>query len=137
MAKILCVEDESTIRMLISEALSDVGHEVFEAADGAAGLEQILRHAPDLVICDSLMPEKTGFELFQEIRDRYPQHREVPFVFLSAHADQTNIDEGLSLGAAAYLTKPIDLDLLIETMDRALQSQPDQPSSMRASGGTG
>ena len=134
MARILCVEDEATIRMLISEALSDAGHEVFEAADGAAGLEQVLRHAPDLVICDSLMPEKTGFELFQEVRD---QHCQVPFVFLSAHADQNKIDEGLALGAAAYLTKPIDLDLLIETMDRALQSQPCQPLSMRARGGAG
>ena len=137
MARILCIEDEATIRMLISEALSDAGHEVFEAADGAAGLEQILRHAPDLVICDSLMPVMTGFELFQEIRDRYPQHREVPFIFLSAHADQCNIDEGLGLGAAAYLTKPIDLELLTDSMDRALQRQPCQPSSLRATGGAG
>lgn len=137
MARILCVEDEATIRMLISEALSDAGHEVFEAADGAAGLELILRHAPDLVICDSLMPVMTGFELFQEIRERYPQHREVPFIFLSAHADKGNIDEGLALGAAAYLTKPIDLELLTESMDRALQRQPCRHSPMRACSGGG
>lgn len=124
MAKILCIEDEATIRMLIGEALSEAGHEVLEAADGDSGLQSVLQHLPDLVICDSLMPALTGFELFKEIRNRHPRYGTIPFIFLSAHADKSKIEDGLALGAAAYLTKPVDLDHLIDIVEQALDGRP-------------
>lgn len=123
MAKVLCIEDEATIRLLIGEALSEAGHDVLEAADGESGLEAVLQHHPDLVICDSLMPAMTGIELFGEIRNRHPQLETMPFIFLSAHADKSKIEDGLARGATAYLTKPIDLDHLVDIVEQVLDGR--------------
>ena len=134
MAKVLCIEDEATIRLLIAEALSEAGHDVLEAADGETGLQAVLQHRPDIVICDSLMPAMTGIELCGEIRNLHPQLGTLPFILLSAHANKSKIEDGLALGATAYLTKPVDLDHLVDIVEQALDGRCD-PVTANSDGG--
>lgn len=123
MARILCVEDESEIREDIVDELTDAGHEVIARENGAEGLKAMLEHTPDLVVCDSLMPEMTGGELLSVVRRDHPELCDLPWVFVSAHADKSHIDEGLGLGAQAYLTKPVDFDRLIATVEDLLRAR--------------
>lgn len=120
MKKIVCVEDEHDIRGLLVDELTDAGYEVEEAANGQLGLDAILRSKPDLVLCDISMPIMDGHLLLQYLRENHPEFADTPFIFLSALADREHIMEGKILGADDYLTKPIDLDLLLVTIKSRL-----------------
>lgn len=121
MAKILCIEDEASIRQDIVEELHDAGYETLTAGDGKAGLAAIKKHKPDLVLCDITMPKMDGFQLLAELRNNHPEFADLPFVFVSALADKKQIVEGKALGADDYLTKPIDFDLLLATVQSRLR----------------
>ena len=120
MARVLCIEDEEDIRQTIAEELSDAGYEVFEASNGQLGLESILCQTPDLVLCDVNMPVMGGHDLLRELRAKHPELADMPFIFLSALADRGYIVEGKRLGADDYLTKPIDFELLLATVESRL-----------------
>ena len=111
-ATILCIDDEAQLREDVVEELEDEGFRVLQACDGQEGLEQILRHRPDLVICDITMPRKNGYELLKEVRSDHGISAEMPFIFLSALADREHVIAGLRLGADNYITKPVDFDIL-------------------------
>ena len=111
-ATILCIDDEAQLREDVVEELEDEGFRVLQAGDGQEGLEQILRHRPDLVICDITMPRKNGYELLKEIRSDHGISAEMPFIFLSALADREHVIAGLRLGADNYITKPVDFEIL-------------------------
>ncbi|MEO1019237.1 MAG: response regulator, partial [Pseudomonadota bacterium] len=128
MKRIICVEDEEDIRHLLMDELTDAGYEVVEAANGQLGLDAILRDKPDLVLCDISMPVMDGHLLLQYLRENHPEFADTPFIFLSALADREHIVEGKKLGADDYLTKPIDLDLLLVTV----KSRLDQVERMNA-----
>lgn len=121
MSTILCIEDEDQIRQSIIEELVDAGYKTFEASNGQEGIQAIVEHRPDLVLCDITMPKKTGFDILRELRADYPELSDIPFVFLSALADKKNIIEGLELGSDDYLTKPIDFDILSVTIKMRLE----------------
>lgn len=121
MAKILCIEDEADIRSDIVEELQDAGYATLEAADGLQGLETIRKHHPDLVLCDITMPKMDGHLLLKEVRENHAQFAELPFLFLTALADRSNILAGLDLGADDYLTKPIDYELLLARIKARLR----------------
>lgn len=120
MATILCVEDEAEIRAIVADELRDAGHDVLQVANGAEGLEAIHRECPDLVICDCLMPVMSGVQMFERLRTLHPEHKSMPFLFLSAYADKSYVEGVLGLGANGYLTKPVDLGLLMETVNALL-----------------
>jgi DNA-binding response OmpR family regulator len=113
MITILCIDDEADIRGLIVEELTDAGFSTLEAANGREGLEVLLAKWPDIVICDVTMPEMNGHELLAEIQLNHPELSNIPFIFLTAMADKENRITGLQAGAADYLTKPVDLDILL------------------------
>ncbi len=121
MARIVYVEDEAAIQAAIVDELVDAGYDVVETANGRAGLEAILQHDPDLVICDWLMPILSGYEMLKTLRCDHPEFAGTPIIFVSAHADRQYVEKGLGLGADAYLTKPVDLDALLETVARILK----------------
>ena len=121
MSKILCIEDDSDIREDIVEELQDAHYEVLEAGSGSEGLEMILKHKPDLVLCDINMPSKNGYELLQEIREKYVLFAEMPFIFLTALGGREDVLVGLQKGADAYLVKPIDFELLLVTIHARLR----------------
>lgn len=118
---ILCVEDEADIRGDITEELRDTGYETVEAANGREGLQAIAEHKPDLVLCDITMPEMNGYELLTALREKHPEFGDLPFVFLSALADRKDIIAGRQLGADDYVTKPVDFEMLLATVESRLR----------------
>ena len=119
-AKILCIDDEPELRETIVEELTDVGYETVEADNGRTGLAAIVENQPDLVLCDINMPEMDGTQLLQNLRVNHPDLADMPFIFLTAQADRSAVLNGKKLGADDYLTKPIDFELLIATVEARL-----------------
>lgn len=117
MITILCIEDEVEIRKFIVEELAEAGFATLEASNGREGLEMIVSKWPDIVICDVTMPEMDGFQLLAEIQMNQPELSNIPFIFLTALTDRKNMITGLRGGAADYLSKPIDLDLLLAKIE--------------------
>jgi len=120
MARILCIEDERDLRECLVEELQDAGHTTLEAVDGLQGLEAIRKEGPDLVVSDICMPRMDGHRLLRTLREQHPEFDELPFVFLSAVGDREAIIEGRQLGADAYLTKPIDFQMLLVEIESRL-----------------
>ena len=121
MARILCIEDEAILRLDLAEVLSDTVHDILLAKDGRQGLEMIVEHTPDIVICDITMPNLNGLELVKTLREDYPQFADTPFIFLSALADRDSVLQGMKAGADYYLTKPVDFDMLLIQVEASLR----------------
>jgi DNA-binding response OmpR family regulator len=110
--KILCIEDDREAAALIVEELADQGFEPICAHDGREGFDAILKHMPDLVLCDVNLPVMSGFEVLERWNDSASRFRRIPFVFLTAMSDRENEARGRRLGADDYVVKPIDFNLL-------------------------
>lgn len=117
---ILIIDDESGLRDLLAEDLSAQGYRPIMAENGQEGFDAILQNEPDLVICDRAMPYMSGFELLTRLRGSFPQYRKMPFIFLTALADERDEVAALDLLPTAYLTKPVDFDRLHRTIKQAL-----------------
>ena len=113
MARILCIEDDFEQRQEIVEALTSKGFEVLEAVDGDSGLELILSERPDLILCDRMMAGKSGYALLEELREHHPDAGDIPFLFLTGLDDRRDMHATADLHPTEYLTKPIDLAVLI------------------------
>ena len=114
MSTVVVIEDEPDLRRLIVEELVDHGHKVIEAANGEQGLAAILAHKPRYVCCDINMPVMNGFALRQALHGMAPGLTDMTFIFITARADKRDIADGLMLGADHYLTKPINMDQLVQ-----------------------
>ena len=112
MANILCIDDEDGLREEIAEELRCDGHDVYEASSAREGLKIIAASEPDLILCDVTMPDQSGHEMLKDIRANYPEYDGIPFLFLTALAEHTDMMVGLELGADDYLNKPIDFNQL-------------------------
>lgn len=119
MAHILIIEDETQIRDNLVRFLRLEGHEVEAAADGLAGLEAARRKAPRLVICDFMMPRMNGFQVLSALQEDAAL-KLVPFIMLSASAEPERLQQALSLGAKAYVTKPFQFEQLRSLLERHL-----------------
>ena len=120
MARIVIIDDESSIRSLLDRAMTAAGHEVFAAANGRAGMELVRQHDAELVITDIFMPEQEGVETIQEIRAVRPA---LPIIAISGGGrfEQHNLLQvAQALGANAALKKPFDIKELYEAVDAAL-----------------
>ena len=113
MTRILCIEDDNDHRQSIVDALTSEGFEVLEADDGDSGLKLILKEMPDLILCDRMMEKKSGYTLLEELRQNHPETKDIPFVFLTALDDWRDQKAVGQLGPAGYITKPIDIRVLI------------------------
>lgn len=112
MKKILLIEDNADVRENTSEILSLANYEVLLAENGRIGIEMAQREKPDLIICDIMMPELDGYGVLH-ILSKNEQTAAIPFIFLTAKTEKTDIRKGMNLGADDYLTKPFDdTDLL-------------------------
>lgn len=118
MKKILVVEDTPAIRENVTEYLELSGHEVVIAANGQEGWSLLQSEKPDLVICDVKMPVLDGFEI-KERANQEAALKNIPFIFLSAAAQKTDIAKGQDLGAIVYMTKPFDMNELLTWVDKA------------------
>jgi DNA-binding NtrC family response regulator len=120
MARILVIDDEDRIRRLLRTALEMEGHQVLEARQGNEGLEVIRTTAPDLVITDLMMPDKDGLEVLLALKREAP---ELKVIAMSGGGKLKMMEPLLvaePLGAFAAVRKPFDLDVMLETVKRAL-----------------
>jgi len=119
-AKILCVEDEDMLLRDLREELEDENYEVLTAKNGHAALELLQNEKPDLIISDMMMPKMDGPAMLTHIRQSRPSLNDVPVIFLTAKATRDDLIQGKRLGADDYLTKPVDYDLLLATVEASL-----------------
>lgn len=113
--KILMADDEANILSLSGEALKQQGYDIITASDGLIALEKAISEKPDLVILDRQMPGMNGLEVCKKIRET-AELRDTPVIFLTGQDTKTEIMEGYSEGASEYITKPFNLNELIETV---------------------
>ena len=117
--KILVLEDEPAVQTLIRKQLTAQGFEVTVASDGLDGLMKLEGIKPDLIVCDVMMPNLDGMEFVKAIKAQH-QTQQVPVIFLTAKTDPRSMIDGINVGARFYVTKPFQLDDLLQKISRAL-----------------
>ena len=119
MRKILIIEDEAAIRRVLTKILSEESesYQVEDAEDGLAGLEKIKNNDYDLILCDIKMPKMDGVEVLEAVKKIKP---EIPVVMISGHGDMETAIQTMRLGAFDYISKPPDLNRLLNTIRNAL-----------------
>jgi len=123
--KVLIIEDNNDIRENVVEILGLANYEVFEANNGKTGVDLAVKHLPDIILCDIMMPELDGYGVLY-LLNKNPETATIPFIFLTAKAERLDLRKGMEMGADDYLTKPFDdMDLLnaIETRLKKKQLQ--------------
>ena len=122
MSKILIIEDEEPIRRVLVRILTDEdsSFEIHEASDGKKGLDLIKNDSYDLVLCDIKMPKVDGIELLQRTRKT---NSTVPFIMLTGHGNIETAVESMKLGAYDFISKPPDLNRLINSVRNALEKK--------------
>ena len=138
MPTILLIEDNADIRENTGEILEMAGYTVLMAENGQVGVETALATRPDLVVCDIMMPVLDGYGVLQ-IFNQNPQLTGIPFIFLTAKTERTDLRRGMELGADDYLTKPFNkTELLSAIAGRLSRFQHLKPEyDLKAAGGLG
>ena len=122
MSKILIVEDEASIRRVLVKILSeeDKSHEIYEAEDGLIALNKIKKENFDLILCDIKMPKMDGIEVLEFTKKIKP---EIPIVMISGHGDLDTAVDSMRKGAYDYISKPPDLNRLLNTVRNAIDKK--------------
>jgi signal transduction histidine kinase len=118
--RILCIEDDPQMRLIVGMALEGAGYEMEEAADGKQGLNRAMETAPDLILCDINMPGMNGFETLEELR-KHKSTSYIPFIFMTGDSPRKYLRKGMNLGANDFIMKPIDMEDLIKAVQVRLQ----------------
>ena len=118
--KILLIEDNPDVRENTAEILGLAGYDVQTAVNGKAGVEMAQKDKPDLIICDIMMPELDGYGVLH-ILSKNSETAGIPFIFLTAKTEKTDIRKGMNLGADDYLTKPFDDTDLLNAIEARLR----------------
>lgn len=102
--RIVLIEDDEFLSEVLYSELTEAGFEVFAAFDGKEGLKQVKEKKPDLVLLDLILPEKSGFEVLEELK-KSPETEKIPVIILSLLGEDEDIKRGLKLGALDYIVK--------------------------------
>lgn len=125
---ILVIEDHDDIRESTAEILELAGYEVLTAPDGKAGFDMALKHRPDLILCDIMMPALDGFGVLY-LLGKHAETAHIPLIFLTAKTERADVRKGMEMGADDYITKPFDdMELL-----RAIESRLKKREGLRQS----
>ena len=128
--RILLVDDEPSIIMMVGKRLEVSGFEVLTARDGQEGLTKAQTETPDLIILDLMLPQLNGFEVCTTLKQD-PRYQQIPIVLFSAKTQQKDEDLGRQCGADAYVRKPFKAEELLETirmlLQRSIDNGPPQP----------
>lgn len=122
MAKILVIEDEEAIRENILDLLEAENFEGIGAINGKVGIKLAIEQIPDLILCDMMMPEVDGHGVLKALRAE-PLTATIPFIFLTAKADKSDVRTGMELGADDYITKPCTPQELLKAIAIRLEKQ--------------
>ena len=122
MSKILIIEDEAAIRRVLKKIISEENETyiIEEAKDGLEGLEMLKNNDFDLILCDIKMPKMDGVEVLEKAKKLHP---EIPIVMISGHGDLDTAVNTMRLGAFDYISKPPDLNRLLNTVRNALEQK--------------
>nr|WP_298657853.1 sigma-54 dependent transcriptional regulator [uncultured Flavobacterium sp.] len=122
MSKILIIEDEAAIRRVLTKILTEENdlYKVEEAEDGLQGLEKVKNEEYDLILCDIKMPKMDGVEVLEAVKKIKP---EIPMVMISGHGDLDTAVNTMRMGAYDYISKPPDLNRLLNTVRNALDKK--------------
>jgi two-component system, response regulator PdtaR len=126
--KILVVDDDRLVLATVSHGLSQAGYAVIDADNGDDAILLARQHKPDLALLDIRMEGMSGFDVAAYLRD----HLHVPFMFLSAFADDETVQKVKALGAVAYLVKPLDISQILPTVAAALAQLPSRAAAQAA-----
>lgn len=119
MAKILIIDDETTLRETVSELLSFKGYDIYQAENGQQGIKKVKEVEPHLILCDIMMPVLDGYGFIAEhMKSNYSN---IPVVFLSAKVVEADQSKGILLGAKAYIKKPFDFKSLLSIVEKYLE----------------
>ena len=120
MSKILVVDDAKNILLVLRMSLEKAGYEVITAMDGITALEKAQDLDPDLILLDILLPKMNGFLVFEALKDETTT-AETPVIFISAKAEDEDLEKARELGAADFLIKPVKQEQLLETVEKYLE----------------
>ena len=119
MKTILLADDEANLRRLVHTTLEDPQYRILEAADGTSALELTRTEHPDLLVLDWMMPDLSGIEVAQALRQD-PATAHIPIIMLTAQGQERDKAQGRAVGAYAYLVKPFSPLQLLETVQAVL-----------------
>lgn len=115
MKKILLIEDNEDVRENTAEILELENYDVITAENGKIGVKKAIATLPDIILCDIMMPELDGYEVFKQL-SHHPKTASIPFIFLTAKSEKSDLRKGMNLGADDYLTKPFEENELLEAV---------------------
>lgn len=124
--KILAVDDENDVLLIIKTALISEGFDVQTAGSGQEALNAMPAFVPDLVILDMMMPEMTGFDVLKQMRTM-PEARATPVIMLTGVADKDKIREAIDHGVTYYMVKPFEFHDLISKIRLAIADAEEMP----------
>lgn len=122
MASILVIEDNNEIRENTAEILELAGYRTFTAENGKIGVEIALREKPDLIVCDIMMPVLDGYGVLH-LLNKNDATKNIPFIFLSAKTERTDLRKGMEMGADDYITKPFEEIELLNAIEVRLKKK--------------
>ncbi len=120
MKKVLLIEDNKDVRENTADILELSDYEVATAEDGKIGIEKAMIFRPDIILCDIMMPVMDGYGVLEELSKR-TQTAGIPFIFLTAKSEKSDLRKGMNLGADDYLTKPFEEHELLEAIQSRLK----------------
>lgn len=120
--KILVVDDDRLVLATLTHGLAQAGYDVIDADNGDDAILLAREHKPELALLDIRMEGKSGFDVAAYLRD----YCQIPFMFLSAFADEATMKQVKELGALTYLVKPIDIQQIVPAVEAAFANRPNQ-----------
>lgn len=133
MRKVLIIEDSDDIREGIVEILDMAGFETLAAKNGKIGVDLAIKNVPDIILCDIMMPELDGYGVLYLLQ-KNPNTASIPFIFMTAKAERSDMRKGMEMGADDYLTKPFDDVELFNAIESRLKKK-SKPQGFKASAG--
>lgn len=120
MKTILVIEDNKEIRENTIELLELKGYHIIAAMNGKVGLNLAKAEKPDMILCDIMMPQMNGYEVFAALKeDAATAH--IPFIFVTASVERSEVETGLGMGAAGYIRKPFEAKELFDAISSCLK----------------
>jgi DNA-binding response OmpR family regulator len=118
--KILIIDDSTINNILLQDILQDQGFETASVLDGYKAFRKIEEFNPDIIILDLMMPDINGIDVLKQLKKR---KYDIPVIIISAYRDKKYEKEVFSYGAFAYLNKPVEVNLLFDTIDTCIKKE--------------